>query len=145
MLKEPVDAHVVFEREIARVKLVSQTFGHGEFHLQIPCAWPSSQLSSLVQVFTSSPHHLSTVENLYINDQLSSLIFTSHVEIDLWWEFLRPFVAVKNIYLSSTIAFHVAYSLQERGGGRSLEVLPCLAEYLQRPAEGRATGFIETY
>jgi len=127
--KGPVEAHAVFELDVARVKLVSQTFCHGEFHVQIRCRSPASQLRSLVQAFASSPYHLSTVEDLYIDDQGSVLIWTSRVEIDLWWEFLRPFVAVKNIYLSSIIAFHVGYSLQELGGGRNLEMLPALQNF----------------
>jgi hypothetical protein len=60
-------------------------------------------------------------------------ILTSRVEVDQWWEFLRPFVAVKNIYLFETIAFHISYSLQELGGGRSIEVLPALQEIFLRP------------
>ena len=132
-LKEPVEAHAVFEPSAAWVKLISQTFSHGEFHVQITGRRPASQLSPLVQVFAPSPYHLSKVENLYIEDQCSGLIQTSRVEIAQWWEFLRPFVAVKNIYLSKTIDFHVTHSLQELGGGRSTEVLPALQKIILRP------------
>ena len=73
------------------------------------------------------------MENLNIEDQGSSLPLTSRIEVTLWWEFLRPFVAVKNICLSKTVAFRITYTLQALGGGKSLEVLPALQRIFVRP------------
>jgi hypothetical protein len=148
-LEAPVEAHAVFERNFARVKLISKTFRHGDFQVQIPCTSrsPAWQLSSLVQVLASSPCPLFTVENLYIEDRGSSFATTSRVEITQWWEVMRLFVAVKNIYLFETIAFHIAYSLQALGGGRSKEVLPALQEIFLRPPEDRlpdASGLVDS-
>ena len=136
-LEAPVGARAVFEFDVARVELISQTFGHGIFSVEFPyTVSPEYQLSSLVQVLASSSYLLSTVENLYIEDQGSCLKTTSRVEATQWWEFLRPFVAVKNIHLFTTIAFHITYSLQELGGGRSIEVLPALQNIFFRPEVG---------
>ena len=134
-LKAPVEAHAVFERYVARVKLISQTFGRGEFHVQIPCRRIALQLSSLVQVLASSSCPLFTVENLYIEDQGSTLRRTSRIDVTEWWEFLRPFVGVKNIYLFESIAFHIIYSFQARGAGRSIEMLPALQKIFLAPTE----------
>ena len=135
-LKAPVEAHAVFERYNARVKLIPQTSGRGGFQIRILSRNPVWQLSSLVQVLASSSCPLFTVENLYIEDQGSSLAITGRIETtQWWWEFLRPFVAVKNIYLFEPIAFHIAHSLQALGGGRGIEVLPALQEIFLRPPE----------
>ena len=144
-LKAPVEAHAIFGHNVARVELISRTFGRGRFHVQPPygpsrsdweLAW---QLSSMVKVFASSSEScpLFTVENLYVEDQGSGLRMTSRVETTQWWEFLRPFVAVKNIYLYKYIAFHIAYSLQKLGGGQNLEVLPALQTiFMHSPEAG---------
>jgi hypothetical protein len=116
------------------------------FYIDIPCRGQDLQLSCLVQIFASFSCPLSTVESLYTEGQDSGLISSSRVEIDQWWEFLHPFVAVKNIYLCEIIAFHIVYSLQDLGGGRSIEVLSALQEmFLATTAGVRATGPIESY
>jgi hypothetical protein len=59
----------------------------------------------------------------------SGLKISVRVEIGQWWEFLRPFVAMKNLYLSELITFHIMYYSQELDGGRSTEVLPILQKF----------------
>jgi hypothetical protein len=44
----------------------------------------------------------------------------------LWLDLLRPFAAVKNLYLSEELFSHIAPALQELVGGRTTEVLPAL-------------------
>jgi hypothetical protein len=41
-------------------------------------------------------------------------------------ELLRPFFAVKNLYLDKEFALHIAHALQELVGERVMEVLPTL-------------------
>ena len=136
-LKAPVEAHVVLEGDVAWVKLISQTFGHGEFRVQIRCNWPRYQLSFLVKILSSSSLPLFTVENLYIKDQGSMhSLMTTRYGITDWWEILRPFVAVKNIYLFKTIASHIACSWQELDAGGRIEMLPALQNiFLRSPEE----------
>ena len=137
-LKAPVEVHAVFERLLARVELIPQTPGLGGFHVQIPSEAPDWQLSCLMQVLqvlASSSCPVFMVENLYIEDQGSEFTTTSQVEVTQWWDFLRPFVAVKNIYLFKKIAVDVACSLEALGEGRSMEVLPALQNIFLTPPE----------
>jgi hypothetical protein len=48
------------------------------------------------------------------------------VENAQWLELLRPFVAVKNLYLSKEVALHIAPALQELVGKSATEVFPAL-------------------
>jgi hypothetical protein len=48
------------------------------------------------------------------------------IEDTPWLELLRPFTAVKNLYLSKGIASCVASALQQLVGDRTTEVLPAL-------------------
>jgi hypothetical protein len=136
-LKAPVDAHAIFDSHVVRVSLISPTFPYGVFHVEIGKR-PAWHLSILLQVFASSCP-LFAVKNLYIKDQGSDLKMTSPVEIPRWREFLQPFVAVKNIYLSNVIAFHIENSLQVLGEDRSIDVLPALQNiyiFLRPPGVG---------
>jgi len=64
------------------------------------------------------------IEDLYIEHQYSQLVWKNDaIENILWLELLRPFPAVKNLYLSKEFAPGIAAALQEIVG---TEVLPSL-------------------
>ena len=124
------EAEVLFDDSNASVTLrygISY-FTFGDLLINISCAEPDWQLSSIAQVCNSSLHHpLSTVEDLYIDHLYFQLVWNNDaIENTLWLELLRPFTAVKNLYLSKDFAPGIAAALQELVGGRITEVLPNL-------------------
>jgi hypothetical protein len=68
------------------------------------------------------------LEDLYIYvGRHSQLDSKDDIENGLWLQLLRPFTAVKNLYLSEEFALRIGPALQEPGaGGRTMEVLPAL-------------------
>ena len=89
------------------------------------------QVLSLEQVCNSCLPPLSALEGLYIyEDTLLPLDWRGNVENTLWLELLRPFSAVKNLYLSEEFAPHIAPALQELIGSGTIEVLPALQNIL---------------
>jgi hypothetical protein len=101
--------------------------------LKILCRQPKLQLSSMAQIFTPSfpPSFFHKVERLYIRESSSSkLEWQDDAEDSQWLEFLRPFTAVKKLYLSKGFGPRIAPSLQQLVGGRTIEVLPALHSLL---------------
>ena len=122
-------ALVVFEHGAASVDLSSsQTTGYGgDFNVKIPCMEMDWQISSMEQVCTSCLPPLSMLEDLYIYERpYSQPVWKDDIENTLWLELLRPFPAVKNLYLSVEFARHIVPALQELIGGRATEVLSTL-------------------
>ena len=118
---------VVFVGRAASVKLSPQTSGHGMLNMTIPCIELDWQVSSVEQVCTSCLPPLSTSEDLYIFESpYSKPVWKDNIENTLWLELLRPFPAVKNLYLSEKFASLIASALQELTGGSTTEVLPSL-------------------
>ena len=68
MLKLLEKARVVFRDRAARVKISSQTPNYGELEVEILCRESDWQVSSLEQVRTSCLPPLSTLEDLYIDE-----------------------------------------------------------------------------
>ena len=67
------------------------------------------------------------LEDLYIDHEYSRLVWKNDgIENTLWLRLLRPFTAVKNLYLSKEFAPGIAAALQELVGARITEVLPSL-------------------
>ena len=94
---------------------------------RISCTDLDWQLASMTQVCTPSLPPLSTLEHLYIRVTTSQQErFQIDIENDQWPEFLHPFSAVKNLYLSEGIMLSVAHALQELSGESVTEVLPAL-------------------
>ena len=125
------EAHLHFEDCTASVKLRCRTSQSGLYNLliNISCREPDWQLSSIEQICNSSLHPLSTVVDLNIGYLYSSLVWkddASGIENTLWLELLRPFIAVKNLYLSREFAPGVAAALQDLVETRMTEVLPNL-------------------
>jgi hypothetical protein len=120
------EAHVQFHDIFARVTLPAGSTTP-TFKIAISCREPDWQLSSIEQVCNSSLHPLSTVEGLYIDHKYSQLVWKDDaIENTLWLQLLRPFTAVKNLYLSKEFAPGIAAGLHELVGGNITEVLPSL-------------------
>jgi hypothetical protein len=126
-LKSPEKARVTFDGVAAAVKLKST--GYGELSVIILCGELDRQVSSLEQVCTSCLPPLSTLEDLYIREDA---YMRSHRQVNVenaqWLGLLRPFSAVKNLYLHERLAPRIVLALpsQELVGGRATEVLPTL-------------------
>jgi len=121
-------ASVVFGSNGAQVKLSSQTSDYGTLLMAVLCIESDWQVSSMEQICTSLPP-LSTLEDLYIHESPHSHfepVWKDNIENTLWLELLRPFPAVKNLYLSEKIASLITPALQELTGGSTAEVLPSL-------------------
>jgi hypothetical protein len=122
-------AHVTFDFDGAAVKLSSETSDYAGLNVKVPRGeLVQEQISSLQQVFTLCllPHSTVTSENLYIYEKIPSVWLEDDIEDTLWLEILRPFTAVKNLYLSEKIASNIAPALQQLVGDRTTEVLPAL-------------------
>ena len=121
-------ATVLFDDSAASITLRHQTSKSESGHLLIVilCSEPDWQLSSIEQICSTLPP-LSMVENLYIDRAYWDLVWKNDaVENTLWFEFLLPFTAVKNLYLFRELVPGIALALQELVGGRIMEVLPSL-------------------
>ena len=93
-------AIVVFSKYTARVRLSSQTSGHGTLNMTISCIELDWQVSSMEQVCATCLPPLSTLEDLYIYESpYSQPVWQDDIDNKLWLELLRPFPAVKNLLL----------------------------------------------
>jgi hypothetical protein len=120
-------AFVVLGGDAAVVILSSQTSGYKKLKMRIPCIELDWQISSMEQVCTLCLPPLSTLEDLYIHEHPNSPpVWQDNIEDRLWLELLRPFTAVKNLYLSEKFASYITPALQELTVGRATEVLPTL-------------------
>lgn len=121
------NAYVIFGEDEARVTLLPQTSDHRKLTVCIFCGEPDLQVSSLMQVFTSSLPLLSKLEDLYIHEENEfQLDWQDNIEIVAWLELLHPFTGVKNLYISKKFGPRIAPALQELVGGRTTEVMPVL-------------------
>jgi hypothetical protein len=122
------EAQVLFSHIAINVVLEYRT-PVTDYHLiEISCSISNRQLSS-VELLCDSLHTLSAVEDLYIGSEpYSELIWEDDpIENILWLELLRPFTAVKNLYLSKDFAPLIAAALQQLTvEGRITEVLRSL-------------------
>jgi hypothetical protein len=118
---------IAFSDDAVMVKFLSQTSDYGALSVDIPCTASGWQLSAAEQVCTSSLPPVSTSEDLYILEYPHLRPhWQDDVEDTLWLEFLRPFVAVKNLYISKEFVSRIAPALEELVGPRTTEVLPTL-------------------
>jgi len=105
--------------------------------LRTSCKQSDWQLSSLAQLCNSSlsPRVISSVEKLIIREKKRmQLHWQDDIENGQWMEVLRPFTAVKDLYLSHKFVPCVALALQELVGERAMEVLPALQNiFLEEP------------
>src|SRR5258707_9925415 len=91
----------------------------------ISCIEPNWQLSGLAQICTSFSPFLSAAESLHIRNVRSKPDW-SDIENTEWMEFLFPFIAVKNLYISKEFGPRIAPALQELTEGGMTVVLPTL-------------------
>jgi hypothetical protein len=121
-------AELFFSDREASVTLL-QTFER-RLELGISCRQSGWQLSSLAQFCNSSLHEalIPAVEHLYIfENRLSRVHWQDDIESSQWMEVLRPFIAVKGLYISQEFVPRIAPALQELvAGERVTEVLPAL-------------------
>ena len=120
-------AYIAFNSEAVIVKFPSQTSEYGVLNVEIPCTASEWQLSSLVQICTSSLPPFFTLEDLYIFDDLiHPPRWQDDVDNTLWLDLLLSFASVKNFYLCEKFVPRVAPALQELVRARATEALPTL-------------------
>ena len=125
-------------RDDARVDFSSQTSHNFEFSVTILCEVVNQQVSSLEQLCTSCLPLLSVLEDLYFY-MGSHPDRNASVENRQWLELLRPFKAVKNLYLSEEFASRIAPALQELVEGRTTDVFPALQNIFLKGLEPRGS------
>ena len=127
MLRAPDKAHITLQDRAAKVSFSSQTSRDQGSSVHILCKGLDWQISSLEQVCISCMPTLFVLENLYLcEDSVSPPDLKDSVENGQWLELFRPFIAVKNLYLSENLASRIAPALQELVEGRTTDVLPAL-------------------
>jgi hypothetical protein len=104
--------------------------------LYIWCGGLEQQLSSLAQVCSSLSPLISTLEELQILEYRNLIL--SHQQDDTenarWLGLLRPFTALKNLYLTHGVAERVFGALHDLSGESATEVLPALRNlFVQGP------------
>jgi len=131
-LKAHNEAHVVINYGDVKVILLSRTTGPDRGLLTIEVLFGESdfQLSSLARINSSSLPSLSMVESLYIyENQFIVSGWEDQIRVEStggWLDLLRPYTAVKNLYLSEVFGPGVVRALQESVGERTTVVLPTL-------------------
>jgi hypothetical protein len=127
------DARVVFSEHTVWATFLLPLHVHtGEeaVRLGVTCKHPDLQLMSVSQLCTLSfpQAFVPTVEHLYIveSKRLARPRWENDIQKSQWLRLLRPFTAVKDLYLSEKIVPLIAPALQELVGERVTEVLPAL-------------------
>ena len=121
------EAHVFFSDHDALISF-SQTNAR-KLELRVSCRRPDLQLSSLAQICSSSFSRAfaPVVESLHIlQGEFSPLYWPDDIESSQWLALLRPFSAVKGLYISRRLVPGIAPALQELVGERLTEALPAL-------------------
>ena len=123
-LRAPKKGHIVFTLGRIIVEFPSLTSALRRLCVTISCSESSDypHLSSLEQVCTSSLPPIPTLEDLYILEDplLGDVGYLVSLQL------LRPFTAVKNLYLCNKSVLRIALALKELDGARMTEVLPTL-------------------
>ena len=118
---------IAFSEDAVMVKFPSQKSDYKTLRVDILCRASGWQLSAAEQVFTSSFPPVSTLEDLYILElPVARPRWQDDVDSTLWLDLLRPFFALKNLYISKEFAPRIAPTLEELVGARTTEVLPTL-------------------
>ena len=132
MFQEPNEAHVILDLD-AEVRLLWSSDNFRRISVEISYEDEESylQVSSIAQVCAMCLLPFPTVENLRlgvfsVKTLPSELEWKDYVEDDQWLELLRPFTAVKNLYLSEEFQPDIATALEELIRGGTTEVLPSL-------------------
>ena len=118
---------ITFRNRAAIIGFSSQTSRRRLFEVKLLCGGLDWQVAAVEQVCTLCLPPLYMLENLYFHEDLySPLDREDSVENTEWLELFRPFMAVKNLYVSENFASLIAPALQELVEGRTSDVLPAL-------------------
>jgi hypothetical protein len=122
------EAHFTFRSHEALVRLSAhlELSDHGTIEVKIFCQEQDQQLSSLAQICTLSLRLFSTMEYVYIQEDLYSPPNWKDIESAKWLHLLLPFTAVKDLYVSKRFETRIGTALQELTGRRITEVWPTL-------------------
>ena len=142
-LHTPDKAHIRIDSDIHKLsinfswpKQISRAVKLG-----IHCLDPGLRVPRLVQFCHSPFFPLPTLEYLYIGrGQISRQSQLDEVENNRWLEFLQPFTAVKNLYLTKEFSPEIAHTLQNPAGERAM-VLPALENVFIEP-ESQPSGSV---
>jgi hypothetical protein len=148
-LKAPDQACVQFFDDKVVFKLSSETRGPGGLCVKIS-GGSNWEFSTMVQFCTSFSRPLFSVESLYIFKNIPMCrdrydIMSADQE---WFDFLRPFTAVKHIHPCDASAIQISYMLAELGRERHTEILPTLQNIFledispSRRIPGGIVGFV---
>ncbi len=121
----------------------SETTIKASLSFECPFGQPHLRMSPLVQLCTSSfPQALiPMMEGLIITgSDFYGRPRQDGIDRNLWRELLRPFTAVKDLYLSSDIAPRLAFVLQDLVGESVMELFPGLQNILLKELPPR--GFV---
>jgi len=122
----PDEARLFFLESEVWASLSSQTSRH-LFIKAIYCEEEDAQLSFTARFCALSLRFLSTVENLYVYEEIcQGRRWQDDLVPTQWLELLCPFNAVKNIFLTENLAGRVVRILRESIVGEMTEVLPSL-------------------
>jgi hypothetical protein len=130
-LKAFDQANVVFFDHAIRITLHSKSeavdLNHTTLEMKMFSDSASdSQISYLGQINSSTLLPLSTLEHLHISgDRYDPPYWLDDMKNSQWLDFLYPFTAVKNLYLSQAVTFRLVPALQELVG-EGVDVLPAL-------------------
>ena len=122
------NVYIHFSDRAAWVEFSSSATRFMEFNVDILCTGLARQISSVERICASCLPPLSILVNLcfYENSLLLQPNWEHSIENRQWLELLRPFMAVKNLYLSENFSSRIAPALQELVEGGTTEVLPAL-------------------
>ncbi len=104
--------------------------------LEVQCASPESRLLSMTQICSSPLHPFSTLERL----DICEVKWPHDMDKTQWLELLRPFTALKDLYLSEEPARHFMPILQKLAREGTAEDLPALQNIF---IEGPPSGYIQ--
>ena len=123
--REPNEAHVGYDSgNSAAIRLSSR-----RHCVEVLCKESDDELSSIAEICTKCLPPLLTVENLRLGRFPPHYVFSElswYDDVDQWLNLLRPFNAVKSLYLSEEFQPNMVSALEELVGDRTTEVLPSL-------------------
>jgi len=129
VFEAPIEARLLIEDRAMRIVILpsNRADDREAITVQIHCPEPDRQLRCLTQVCSSALPCLSTVEHLYISEGGEPPPhWPDNIENTRWWDLLRPYTALKNLYLSKAFAPRIAPALHDLFRESVTEVLPKL-------------------
>ena len=126
-LSSATNAYITLKNDTLRVSFESKSHYYGKLKVSVLCEGLDWQISSLAQVCTSCLPFLSTLKDLYIHEHANSKPDRKrgkdNIDDGVWLELLHPFIATKNLYISTIVGRRIGPALLK---SRAAEVLPTL-------------------